>query len=248
MMPRPSRSVRIKSSIVERRLAEEFRAALVFQHQQLTLHRTDGRRRHVAVFLADLLGVLGEIGQQLAQVLEIDQPLILGIGRAEFVVGEAERDIDDAFLHVVEIEHARQQQRSHLEHGGADRMALLAEQVPEHHGKLVGLVFDADIGRPLDQEILRLAGRGDAGQIALDIGGEHRHAGARKSFRHHLQRHGLAGAGRAGHQAVPVGELERKIFRLLALADEDFVALHYVCHHLRLCFLNGAAAGLETIL
>ena len=52
--------------------------------------------------------------------------------------------------------------------------------------------------------------RGDAGQVALDVGGEHRHAGARKAFGQHLQRDGLAGAGRAGDQPVAVGEGQRQ--------------------------------------
>ena len=72
---------------------------------------------------------------------------------------------------------------------------------------------------------LGLARRGDAGEIALDVGGEHRNAGARKSFGEHLQRHGLAGAGRAGDQAVPVGEPQGEIFRLCALADENLAVL-----------------------
>ena len=95
-------------------------------------------------------------------------------------------------------------------------------------GKFVGLVLEAEIARALDQEILRLADRRDPGQVALDVGGEHRHAGPREAFGQHLQRHGLAGAGRAGHQAVAVGEPQRQIFRLAAFADENLVVLEYV--------------------
>ena len=50
---------------------------------------------------------------------------------------------------------------------------------------------------------------------------EHRHAGAREPFGQDLQRHRLAGAGRAGDQPVAVGERKRQDFGLLALADED---------------------------
>ena len=71
-----------------------------------------------------------------AQILEIEeqQPLL---------VGDAEADVEHALLHVVEVHQARQQQRTHLGDGGADRMPLLAEQVPEHNRKLVGLIVEA---------------------------------------------------------------------------------------------------------
>ena len=71
-----------------------------------------------------------------AQVLEVEQ-------QQPLLVGDAERDVEHAFLHVVEIHQPRQQQRPHLRDRGADRMALLAEQVPEHHRELVGLVVEA---------------------------------------------------------------------------------------------------------
>ena len=55
-----------------------------------------------------------------AQILEIEdhQPLL---------VGDTEADIDHALLNVVEVHEARQQQRTHLGNGGADRMPLLPE-------------------------------------------------------------------------------------------------------------------------
>ena len=147
---------------LECRLAEELGAALVLQHQKLALHRANGRRRNVAVLRADLFCILRQVSEKLTQILKIDQPLVLGVARPEFIVRETERNIDDAFLHVVEIEHARDQQRAHLEDGRADRMPLLAEQVPEHHGKFIGLIFEADVRCALDQEVLGFAGFGDA--------------------------------------------------------------------------------------
>ena len=45
-----------------------------------------------------------------------------------------------------------------------------------------------------------------AGEVAFDVGQKHRHAEAREVVGEHLQRHGLAGAGRAGDQAVAIGE------------------------------------------
>ena len=215
---------------LECRFAEEFGATLVFQHQKLALHRTDRRRRNVAVLRADLFCILGQVREKLAQILEIDQSLVLGVARPEFIVRETERDIDDAFLHIVEIEHPRDQQRTHLENGRADRMTLLAEQVPEHDREFVSLIFDADIRCALDQEVLGFAGLGDTRQVAFDIGGKYRDAGAGETFRQHLQRHGLSGAGRTGDKSMAVGKLEREIFRLLALADEDLVIPEYASH------------------
>ena len=44
------------------------------------------------------------------------------------------------------------------------------------------------------------------GQIAFDVGEEHRHADPREMVGEHLQRDRLAGAGRAGDEPVAVGE------------------------------------------
>ena len=62
------------------------------------------------------------------QVLEVEQ-------QQAALVGDAEGDVEHALLGLVEVEQARQQQRPHLGDRGADRVALLAEQVPEHHRK-----------------------------------------------------------------------------------------------------------------
>ena len=45
-----------------------------------------------------------------------------------------------------------------------------------------------------------------AGEIAFDVGHEHRHADRAECLGHDLQRDGLAGAGGAGDQAVAVGK------------------------------------------
>ena len=78
-----------------------------------------------------------------------------------------------------------------------------------------GWKVEAHFAGALEDEILGLADFGDAGEVALDVGGENRNAGARKSFRHHLQRDGLAGSGRAGDEAVAICKPERQPGRLL---------------------------------
>ena len=215
-MPRPSLSVFMKSFSVSAGSPKNFVAALVFQHQKLALNGSDCRLADIAEALRGLadrrqrifLGIrpflppAGTIASNSApQILHVDQ-------RQAVFIRHAECDIEDAFLHVVQIEHPRQQQRPHFRDRGADRMALLAEHVPEHGRELVGLEIEAHLAGALEDEILGLADFGDPGQVALDVGREHRNAGARKPFRHHLQRHGLAGSGRSGDEAVPIGEAQ----------------------------------------
>jgi hypothetical protein len=65
-------------------------------------------------------------------------------------------------------------------------MSLLAEQVPEHHREIVRLVAKSHALGARHQHLLGLADGGDAGEVPLDVGGEHRHARARKSFGQHL--------------------------------------------------------------
>ena len=200
---------------VERRLAEEFFRALVLQHQQLPLDRADRGRRDIAVALLEVGGVLRHEGQHGAQVFQVEQ------GQA-LLVGDAEDDIEHAFLDLVELEDARQQQRPHFGDGGADRMALFAEQIPEHAAELVGLISDADFLRPRDKRLGAVAGHGDPGQVALDVGGEDAGSGDAETFGELLQGHGLARSGRAGDQPVAVAVAQQQIDVILGLADEDF--------------------------
>ncbi len=170
--------------------------------------------------MRDLLAAVGEIGQQRAQVLEIEK------GEALFV-GDLEGDVERAFLGIAEAHEARQQQRAHLGDGGADRMALLAEQVPEDRRRgFEAVIVEADLLGALDEEILGLALLRDAGEIALHVGGEDRNAGLAEAFGHDLQGHGLAGAGGAGHQAVAVGHGQEQFFALVALAEKNRVVAH----------------------
>jgi hypothetical protein len=47
------------------------------------------------------------------------------------VVGDLEDQLQHALLGLVERQHARQQQRPHVGHRGAHRVALFAEHVPQ---------------------------------------------------------------------------------------------------------------------
>jgi len=139
------------------------------------------------------------------------------------LVGDLERDVQHAFLDVVQIHHAGQQQRTHFRDGGAHRMTLLAENVPENRRKPVGLEAEPDIAGPFDDKILGLAEFRDAGEVALDVGRKHRNPGPRKSLGHHLQRNGFSGSGGPGDKTVAVCEPERQPGRLFTLSNENFL-------------------------
>ena len=169
------------------------------------------------------VGIFRQEGQHGAQVLEVEQQQAL-------FVGDLEGDVEHAFLHVIEIHQPRQQQRPHFGNSGADRMALLAEHVPEHGREAVGLIIQSQRFGAGDQRIIGLARRGDTGQIAFDIGGEDRNAGAGKAFCHHLQGDRLAGAGGARHQAMAIGQAQQQHVVDLAFADENVLNF---CHGVR---------------
>ena len=84
-------------------------------------------------------------------------------------------------------------------------MTLLAEHIPEH-GRAAGEPGspDAEQLQPLVELGARRSRLADARQVALDVGHEDRDADGAETLGQHLQRHGLAGAGGAGDEAVPV--------------------------------------------
>jgi hypothetical protein len=67
-----------------------------------------------------------------AQVLQVEQ-------QQAVVVGDLEHQVQHAGLGVVEVQHAAQQQRAHVGDGGAHRVALLAEHVPQRDRAGVGV-------------------------------------------------------------------------------------------------------------
>ena len=105
-------------------------------------------------------------------------------------------------------------------------MALLAEQIPEHHrGSGVIVVGDADFGGALAGPSGGVAAlHRHAGDVALDVRKKHRDAFTAKALGERLQGDGLAGAGSAGDQPVAIGALEdQRLGSLLAFPDENAV-------------------------
>ena len=75
-------------------------------------------------FDRDFLGVLADMVEQRPQVLQVEQ-------QQPLIVGDFERDVENTLLGVGKIHQPRQQQRPHFGNRRADRMPLLAEEIPE---------------------------------------------------------------------------------------------------------------------
>ena len=129
-----------------------------------------------------LLWLLAELFEVLPEVGDPEKPKLV------FFFDEAHLLFDDAPKALLDkIEQPRQQQRPHFRHRGADRVALLAIEVPEDH-RIVGIAIVGDAEFP--GAALQLVGvleggrtrHGDARQITLYVGKEHRHAHLREAF------------------------------------------------------------------
>ena len=203
------------------RLPEEQVAALILQSDQAADDGAHRLRSDIPVFQAQLLGILGNEAQHGLQILQIQQ-------QEAVFVGNAEGDVEDPCLGLVQAQDAGQEQRTHIADGGADRMAAFSVNIPEAGG--IGLIFPALDGETGDAllHILRiLAGGHHAAQIALDVREEHGHAHVGEALRHDLQSDGLAGAGSAGDEAVPIGfiGLDAHLFAVYGSCDPEFSVL-----------------------
>ena len=94
-------------------------------------------------------------------------------------------------------------------------MPLFAVKIPECGGKRLILQVQPDgigpFGKGLMQPEIYTARLGQTGQVAFDVGQEHRDTGVRKPFGKDLQRDGLARAGRPRDQTVTVGVFQQKM-------------------------------------
>jgi hypothetical protein len=137
--------------------------------------------------------------QHRAQVLEVEQ-------QQPLVVGDLEHEAEHACLRLVQAEHAPEKKRPHVGHGRAHRQPALAVDVPERHGARREIRFDFQSSKSFQHLGVGAARLADAGEIALHVGHEDRHADRRKPVRERLHGDGLAGAGGAGDQAVAIGQ------------------------------------------
>ncbi|MNV23208.1 hypothetical protein D3C71_1142140 [compost metagenome] len=201
---------------VEHGLAKELRAALLLNLQQPALDGAHAGGAHVAVFGGEFFGVVTHVLQHGAQVFEVQQ-------QHAVVVGDLEHQVEHAQLGFIQVEHAAQQQRAHVRHRGAHRVALFAKYVPQRGGAGQGGGHGkAPLLEHCRQLVANLAGLAGAGQVALHVGHEHRHANAREVFGQGLQGHGLAGAGGAGDEPVAVGQAGKQVaFNLVVLGNQQ---------------------------
>ena len=110
----------------------------------------------------------GEEGEQRAQVGEVEQ-------RQPLLVGVAEDEREALLLRLVRLQHLAEQQRPEVGHGRAHRHAgadaAEREVLDREAGRLEGL---AELLPPLGGDAVRVARRGEAGEVALHVGGEDR--------------------------------------------------------------------------
>ena len=142
--------------------------------------------------------MIADLRQQRAQVLKVEQ-------QPAVVIGDLEHQSQHARLHVVESQDSRKQQRAEVADGRAQRMPLLAEDVPEHRGEAAERGhFRADLREALLEFRRHCTALRNAGEVTFDVGHEYRHADRRKAFRHHLQAHRLACACGPCNEAMAI--------------------------------------------
>ena len=197
------------------RLAEEGRAPLLFQLKNRPLNGGDRGWGDMADLASDPLGVLPDIGQKAAQIVDVqqEQPLL---------IGDVEDHRQHALLDLVQVQHPRHKHRADLGDRRADRMALLTIKIPEHRGRRGRGQGQAHVGGAGQQLFVRRPDLGNPRQVALHIGAEDRDARVRKALGQDLQRHRLAGSRRPGDHAVAVRPMEQKglVLAFVGLAKE----------------------------
>ena len=143
-IPRPSGASRRRSAIVELGLAEELRAAAVLDRDELAQQHADRLRGHAADALERVLALVRvEVGEQRAQVGEVEQ-------REAVLVGEAEDEREALLLRLVRLEDLREQLRAEVgdgcAHGHARADAAEREELDREARRLVR---ETQLGHPL---------------------------------------------------------------------------------------------------
>ena len=190
---------------VEHGLAKETVATLLLDLQKAPLNGPHAGSADVAVLGGELLGVVSDMLQHAAKILQVQE-------QQTVVVRDLEHQIQDARLGVVQIEHAGQQQRAHVGDGCPHRVTLFTENIPDRGGACHrSRQIDSAVGQHLGHLLADVSGLADAGQVAFDIGHEYRHADRRETLGQLLQGHRLACASGTGNQPVPVGQLGQQM-------------------------------------
>ena len=195
---------------IQSRLSEEQVAALLLQRQQCPQDGRHRLRRNVSVGHHVFRAVLAHVVQHDSQILQVGQQKAL-------VIGDAEHDVKDAFLHICQTQNPAEKLRPHLADGDPDGVTALLIDIPEG-----GRIFPVSKSLPKAEtvdallHILRALPRcTDARHISFYIAHEHRHARIGKGFRHHLHGDRLAGTAGAGNQPVAVAHFQHHFHPLV---------------------------------
>ena len=202
--PRPSGVVRSRSAVSNSGSPKNASPPCALQADQLAQdHPGGGRDRPPRPFRSSLPSALTRC-EHGPQVLEVQQ-------RQAGLVGVVEHQPEAGLLGVVEPQHLAQQQRAEGGDGGPHRHAGARGRpaTGTRTGKPRGCQSVAGVRGPRGDPVAGRAGRGQPGQVALDVGQEDRHAGGGQLLGDQLQGLGLAGAGGPGDQAVPVDHRQR---------------------------------------
>src|SRR5580692_5336748 len=92
---------------IESGLAEEFLASLLLNRDQAALDGADAGGGDVSVLRLKIFGVIANVLQHGLQIFQIEK-------KQTVVVGDFEDEGEDAFLNIVEIEQASEQERAHF--------------------------------------------------------------------------------------------------------------------------------------
>ena len=134
------------------------------------------------------------------------------------------RAVSTPALRFVEVEQAAKEERPDLGNGGADGVALLAEDVPEGDGAGgEGEVVDLELLYPVGNFRVVDARLADAGEVSLNVGGKDGDADAAEGFGHYLQGDGFAGAGGAGDQTMAVRHGRQEVERVFAPRYQQWI-------------------------
>jgi hypothetical protein len=204
--------------MVELRLAEELVAASVLEPRQRAQQDADGGRRDAADRRQVGPALVGlQVAQHGPQIGQIEQGQLA-------LVGVAEHEVQALLLGVIGAQYLRQQLGAEVGHRRSHRHAGTepAQRQELDRERCWGERL-AQLGGPLRGRAIGRSRNGEAGQVALDVGHDDRHAGRRQLFGQALERLGLARAGRAGDQAVAVhhgkGNLHQHVVRHRAVVD-----------------------------
>ena len=167
--------------------------------------------------------MLGEIAEHGAQILQIDE-------QHAVIVGHAEGDGQHAALHVGQPQQPRQQVGPHVGNGDANGHAVAAEHIPQAHVATPRLpAVSAQGSRALAYFLGIVARLGHAGDVALHVSHEHRHAGLGEPFGQHLHGDRLARARGPCNEPMAVRLVQQQVTGVLALRHLDFVAFEHGC-------------------